>query len=378
MMPNNTNILLVAEAYGYEEAIAKHPFVGAAGRELVRLLSETKLAPEIGVKFPTPPHLINYWSRLRDINGITVTNVFNAHPANNNILDFFTSRSEGDTTLPSLRVGTTVKYLKPHLRHHVETLHELISTTQPKLIIALGNIAMWGLINTTGIGELRGVVHDTKWGIPLIATYHPSAILRQYSLRVTAKADLNRARNILNNGVSKIPRWILTRPSLSEIENWFDQKAESYAIDIESGRALYTRAELKRMTGYMNRILNEQISLISFARDAQNAIVIPIMTRENEDLNYWRTPGDEIAAWKLIQRACASPIPKIFQNGMYDISILLRHKIIVHNAIHDTMLLSHSLYPELPKALGFLGSIYTDLGAWKTWYGSGEDLKQDS
>jgi len=29
------------------------------------------------------------------------------------------------------------------------------------------------------------------------------------------------------------------------------------------------------------------------------------------------------------------------------------------------MLLHHALYPELPKGLGFLGSIYTNEASWK-------------
>jgi len=34
-------------------------------------------------------------------------------------------------------------------------------------------------------------------------------------------------------------------------------------------------------------------------------------------------------------------------------------------AEHDTMFLSHALYPEGLKGLGYLGSLYTDEGSWK-------------
>lgn len=60
-------------------------------------------------------------------------------------------------------------------------------------------------------------------------------------------------------------------------------------------------------------------------------------------------------------------IPKLFQNGLYDISFLWRaYGIGVRGATHDTMLLSHALQPESLKGLAYLGSIYTDHGPWKS------------
>ena len=61
-----------------------------------------------------------------------------------------------------------------------------------------------------------------------------------------------------------------------------------------------------------------------------------------------------------------SPVPKVFQNGLYDIHRLWRgYGLAVRNAEHDTMLLHHALQPESPKGLDYLGSIYTNEAAWK-------------
>jgi hypothetical protein len=51
----------------------------------------------------------------------------------------------------------------------------------------------------------------------------------------------------------------------------------------------------------------------------------------------------------------------------------------VRNARDDTMLLHHALYPEMPKSLGFLGSIYTEEASWKLLrkHKSTEVLKAD-
>ena len=74
-----------------------------------------------------------------------------------------------------------------------------------------------------------------------------------------------------------------------------------------------------------------------------------------------------------------SSIPKLFQNGLYDIAFLWRaYGIGVMGCAEDTMLLSHSLQPESLKGLGYLGSIYTDHGAWKSEHKLNQTIKRDA
>jgi hypothetical protein len=47
-----------------------------------------------------------------------------------------------------------------------------------------------------------------------------------------------------------------------------------------------------------------------------------------------------------------------------------------HNYVEDTMLIQHALYPELPKSLGFLGSIHTNDVAWKELRPRGKEATQ--
>ena len=71
--------------------------------------------------------------------------------------------------------------------------------------------------------------------------------------------------------------------------------------------------------------------------------------------------------WRFVKQVLGVPKPpKLFQNGLYDIAFLWRSVgIPVFGASEDTMLLHHALQPESLKGLGFLGSIYSDEGAWK-------------
>jgi hypothetical protein len=49
----------------------------------------------------------------------------------------------------------------------------------------------------------------------------------------------------------------------------------------------------------------------------------------------------------------------------------------VVNCAEDTMLMHHALFPELPKSLGFMGSIYTNEAAWKLIRKSNEEKPND-
>jgi hypothetical protein len=109
---------------------------------------------------------------------------------------------------------------------------------------------------------------------------------------------------------------------------------------------------------------NGQITEIGFARSSSEALVVPFIKGHNT--HYWPTPGCEATALRYVKGILQSPIPKIFQNGLYDIQYIWRTwKFPPRNCAEDTMLKHHSLFPEMQKGLGFLGSIYTEEPAWK-------------
>ena len=63
----------------------------------------------------------------------------------------------------------------------------------------------------------------------------------------------------------------------------------------------------------------------------------------------------------------ATSAPKVFQNGKYDNSYLLRYNSIAYNYAFDTINLFHSWYSELPKDLGFIASFL--IRKWTWWKG---------
>lgn len=75
---------------------------------------------------------------------------------------------------------------------------------------------------------------------------------------------------------------------------------------------------------------------------------------------------DSMYKYDIAKQIHSLPAPKIFQNGRYDISYLMQVDLQPVNYIYDTAYLFHSLYAELPKDLGFLGSYYMREGRyWK-------------
>jgi DNA polymerase I-like protein with 3'-5' exonuclease and polymerase domains len=74
----------------------------------------------------------------------------------------------------------------------------------------------------------------------------------------------------------------------------------------------------------------------------------------------------EVKAWTFIRRCLRLGKELGGQNFQYDMQYLYELVgIKCPDFTHDTMLLQHSLQPEMRKGLGFLASIYTDEPPWK-------------
>ena len=376
-------IVLIGEAQGETEAQFKHGFCGSAGAELIKMLGESKFAPSIGIKYPSALDMIAYWTHLRENFGIAITNVFEEHPPENNLGHFFDNTSR-DGFMPALVLQNMQgRYVKPEFRHHITELFERLGNWNPNICILLGNPACWAVLHQTKISQIRGTIQKSNHlNLKCLPTYHPSYIMRgAWPDRPIVLADLQKAKLESETPEIKFPlRKAWFNCTLDEIRAWLDLHAEKYSIDIESGYALFSKAEINRMPKKLRYILSSQISMVGFARNEEDAMVIEFMTREKPNLTYWEDKKDEVVAWKLCQQGLAKPIPKIFQNGMYDMNRLIFARMRTNMPREDTMLQHHAHYPEMRKSLGFMASIYCSETNWKQMYGSDQisSLKRDS
>lgn len=321
-------ILILGEAWGEREEQERAPFVGASGWHLTQMLSEAGI------------------NRA----DCYLTNVFNRRPRANKIEDFCGPKSEGIPGLPMFDKG---KYFRAEFEPELDRLQQEILDVNPNLIIALGNTACWALLGVTSISKRRGTVASSTHcvsGYKVLPTYHPAAVLRQWELRAVTVLDF--AKGKVESDFPEVIRperevWI--EPNLEDLERFSDvylQKATRLSVDIETAGV--------------------QITCIGFAPSSRIALVVPFVDHRRAKGNYWPSTGSELAAWRFVIRVLSLPCEKLFQNGLYDISFLWRsYGIRVRNPAHDTMLLHHALQPESPKALDFLGSVYTNEASWK-------------
>ena len=82
-------------------------------------------------------------------------------------------------------------------------------------------------------------------------------------------------------------------------------------------------------------------------------------------------------AWRFVRHVCET-FPVFGQNFSYDLQYLYYFMgIRCLNIPDDTMILHHSMYPEMEKSLGFLASIYTNEPSWKFMRTDNATLKKE-
>ena len=352
-----TPLVLVGEARGEVEDRADSSFVGPSGAELLRMLAESGILDFSAIdreylhryyQTKSPVHLEAIWTLHPEL---FRTNVFQIHPPKNDLAFFCGAKAEALPGYPPLLKS---KYVRREYEPELDRLAEEIATRNPNIIVCLGNSALWALAGRTGITKYRGTTllsTHTVLDFKLIPVFHPAAILRQWENRPIAIADLIKAhRESAFPEIRRPHREIWIEPTLGDIREFVRQHIPAgtlLSVDIETS--------------------GSHITCIGFAPTSHLAIVIPFDDARRKGGSYWPTRADEVECWNIIAGVLRDRrIRKLFQNGAYDIAFIWRSMAIpVYGAEEDTMLLHHALHPESLKSLGFLGSVYSDEGAWK-------------
>ena len=119
-------------------------------------------------------------------------------------------------------------------------------------------------------------------------------------------------------------------------------------------------AKVPKMCTFDVETYGGMITCISFCFDGYEAVSVPLsFTNEisiEEKAELWRTVSKILADERT---------EKNNQNIKFDWTLLERHGFVINNVVHDTMLKAGLLYPELPKNLGFLTSLYTEIPYFK-------------
>ena len=150
----NPRVLVIGEGPGAEEDASGRPFVGKAGQYLDKWLKAIE---------------------LDRASNCFIANVVKCRPPGNR------------DPLPEESAACL-----PYLRAQIAAL-------QPRAILAVGRVAAQTLTGlSAGVGELRRRQLSYE-GIPLAVTYHPSAVLRDPTLRASVWEDLKRLKSTLGD-----------------------------------------------------------------------------------------------------------------------------------------------------------------------------------
>jgi uracil-DNA glycosylase len=236
-------------------------------------------------------------------------------------------------------------YASPQVLHYRDQLRTRIQTQRPKVVIALGDFALWCLTDQDSVTSWRGSLIPFSQDTVIIPVQHPRMIQKCWDWRTFAVRDLERVRDLLAypDRYTPPPYNIKIRPEFLEayhrIKTLQDQCTKGpvhISCDIET--------------------LARHISVIGIAWSAHDALVLPLV--QEEARHYWSL-DEEWALMDALRDLLTHPNCLVSgQNFAYDAQYFAKYLGYVPNLVYDTMLMQHTLFPGIPKDLGFLSSMY--------------------
>lgn len=228
----------------------------------------------------------------------------------------------------------------------VRRLRDELDATEANVIVACGKAPALALTGLRKIGDRRGYVFASEGLSDLrkvIPSHSPGAADRgNFTYRHMIVSDLAKAKKVSRTREFNRPerKLIYEYASVEEALAWlkyFEECGKTLSVDTE--------------------VLHYELASIQFSCDPGLAAFIPIADRWTED--------EEILIWQAVQRVLDTMTKKVMQNGIFDVHFLATKCGLTVNKgaapetyLEDTMIGHSVMFPELPKGLGFLGSLY--------------------
>ncbi len=235
--------------------------------------------------------------------------------------------------------------------HKQNLLKELESVTA-NVLVPLGNPALNALTGETGITKYRGSILEgantqCRKVIPII---HPAATFHEYLNRYHIIFDFKRVRKQAEfPEIRRKEREFIFEPNFDTVQEFCLSWEGPLTFDIE--------------------IFNQEVQCIGLGNQ-ERVLVVPFMYERG---NYW-SEQEEVWVWQNIGHLLGTKdIPKIGQNIMFDIWVLMHcNQIITRGELHDTMVAHNLLYPDFLMGLDMIASVHTEEPFYKDdgkeWY----------
>lgn len=312
------------------------PFVGASGQELNRMLQEAGL------------------NRAECF----MTNLCRVRPPNNDITAFIpTTKRE----ITAAHVPLLDRRVMPRIVDGYNLLMKEIELCKPKVIIALGGTALWALTGKWGAKHWRGSQLFTPAGVPVIGTFHPAAILRQWSWRTIAVHDMRRAALIVRNGPVPEPvRHYIIRPTFGMV---METIGNLTGLCAGTPAGFILSLDIETAGGH--------IVCLGIGWSHADAICIPFSTGAGV-VHYWSLEEEAQIVHALYRLLTHANARVIWQNGLFDAQYIFRHWHFLPRHHFDTMIGHHSCFSTTPKSLDYLASLYNE--HYINWKGVAREL----
>lgn len=308
--------MVIGEAPGEDEDEQRKPFVGRTGKLTREMLSLARINP----------------------NHVYYSNIEKYRPPDNKLSKLKT-------------VGK-----KPGQDIHI--LENEIEAKNPKCIFLLGDHALKFVGKRKGIRKWRGTIFATTIRgkeYKCVATYHPSALLRSeseetktfsYSARAYMQLDFNRAVQQSKFRELRLPQrdleYARSAEQFSRFLNYY-RGCSKCSIDIETTKGTCIP------------------TCIGFAFNSHHGMSVPLL---NVGGGVETNDREQIELWRLVNSVLSNPeIEIIGQNFKFDARKLKKPCgfRFAHDDIYfDLGMCAHVLYPEFPKSLEFLTSVWTE------------------
>lgn len=317
------DILICGEYPGKDEEASGEPFAGAAGWGFGDMLKEAGIDPKACYQ----------------------TLALKSRPYQDDIENWISKRKRAQAD----EMIWGGKVIKDFVLNEIRALEAEIKGVRPKVIIAVGDIALWALTGNQSADKWRGshLKLRPEFELPnvtVIPVIAPARVIKQHSMRFITVQDFRRVRRVLVDGAARPPMDYLIAPTYKQIYDWLNEVWKK----LESGQKV-------RVVGDVE-IKQREIICIGLGTSRTRAICIPFY-KANAGL-YW-SPEEHTAVWEMIRIVlCHKNCDYCNQNLSFDIQYMFWRHFVWPRAAFDTMIAQNVLFPGTPKGLDYLASLY--------------------
>ena len=246
-------------------------------------------------------------------------------------------------------------WISPELLEQRKRILQTLELVRPRIVIAMGDLALWALTTNIGILKWRGSrIALPQHPFQVVPCLPSRGLQKDITLSNYFQIDLGRAKNIFEG--KQLPRnyRFEVAPSAEQACQRLDALLQQSS---EQENSLIA-ADIETRGGH--------ITCLGLAWSPEEAICFPLITTNDEKTFFYTEEEEAEILYRCAKLFTQPSVSTIGQNFLYDAQYMYRHWGFVPTNVVDTMIGNHSIFAPLRKNLGFLSSMYAqDHVYWK-------------